>query len=150
MTNEDAQRAFDDLHRLVAESPLAWVLPNVDDEIQRGKPGTRSLEKTGERQAVYVEASMPPGVRKRRYEEFTTVTPFEPAERLHLLTTAIERVLREIPKLQNAAAHEFTEQGAREITFADDASEREYKLTPVSGLENVSGQLSQLLVQIER
>ncbi|GAC1462837.1 MAG: hypothetical protein PVSMB1_13400 [Gemmatimonadaceae bacterium] len=64
MTNEDAQRAFDDLHRLVAESPLAWVLPNVDDEIQRGKPGTRSLEKTGERQAVYVEASMPPGVRK--------------------------------------------------------------------------------------
>ena len=33
MTNEDAQRAFEDLHRLVAESPLAWVLPNVDDEI---------------------------------------------------------------------------------------------------------------------
>src|SRR5438270_13302812 len=109
MTSEETQRAFEALRSLVAESPLAWILPNVDDEIQRGKPGTRSLEKTGERQAVYVEASMPLGVRKRRYEEFTTVTPFEPAERLHLLTTAIERVLAEIPKLQNAAAHEFTE-----------------------------------------
>jgi hypothetical protein len=150
MTNEEAQRAFEALRSLVAESPLAWVLANVDDEIQRGKPGTRSLEKTGQREAVFVDGSLSPATRKSRYEEFTTVSPFEPAEQLDLLTTAVERVLREIPELQVAAAHAFGEFGAREITFAGDASDRAYSLTPISGIEDVSARLKELLVQFER
>lgn len=150
MTNEEAQRAFEHLRDIVAESPLAWVLPNVEDEIQRGKPGTRSLEKSGEREAVYIEAPLPSGVRRGRYEEFTTVTPFDPVEKLHLLTTAVERVLREIPKLQDAAVRELAEVGAREITFADDASERAYTLAPMSGIERVSSQLNELLAEFER
>lgn len=130
MTNKEAQQAFEELHRLVAQSPLAWVLPNVDDEIQRGKPGIRSLEKTGERRAVVVDDS----IRASRYEGFTTVTPFEPSEKLHLLTNAIEQVVREIPMLQHAALDMFD---ADTITFADDTSEHKYMLERDPKLEDL-------------
>jgi hypothetical protein len=147
MDEQDAQLAFDELRRVVADSPLAWVLANVDDEIQRGRPGTRTLDRTNEDIGIF---DMPrrTSARSRKIERFTTVTPFTSSERLELLVSAVDRVLTQIPELEERALSDFRERGAREVRFADDTSDREYLLdratVPIGAVANLVGLLREL------
>ncbi|MGE0361144.1 MAG: hypothetical protein AB7H93_09870 [Vicinamibacterales bacterium] len=152
MTDDEAGAAFDELRAVLNISHLAWVLPFLDEEIQRGKPGTRRLEKSAESVGYrivegvdyYAEVAKPRRGRVRKTEEFTTVTPFTAQEKLELLVTAVERVLREMPRLSKAAADQMFEDGVRLVKFVDEESDREFTLDPKLNTEEQLDQLHRL------
>ena len=113
----DDETTFGTLHELVGESALAWILPQVDDEIRRGKAGVRELDKTTLKEVFEETRPWQAGRRKRKTQEFTTVAPFSPSEKLDLLMQAVMRVVGEIPAVQAGAMAVFASDNIREVTF---------------------------------
>jgi hypothetical protein len=113
----DDEKTFTTLHELVGESALAWVLPQVDDEIRRGKAGVRELDKATLREVFEDSGPGQAGRQKRKTQEFTTVAPFSASEKLDLLMQAVMRVVGEIPAVQAGAMSVFASDNIREVTF---------------------------------
>src|SRR5688572_13610003 len=144
MDEPEAREAYKQLRELIMRSRLAWILDHVDDEVRRGKPGVREVNRTT-LEAIYIfDRSTPHKRRNPKTQEFTTTTPFTEVEQLQLLVAATQRVLREIPSLTSHGTSVLARVGANSILFVDDSMEFQHQLQIDTGTPDTSDLMSLL------